>query len=93
MPTATKNSRLKSVKTKRVLAKPDVAHEDVAAEPEPILLKSKKPIEMDEPEPAVAGVEEKIEEDPLVAAVEDEESEEAVLDGEELNPFGDRWEE
>ncbi len=93
MATATKSSRIKNVKTKKVLAKPIEAHEDGVAEIDPIPLKNKKPLEIDEPEVAVAGVEEKIEEDPLVAAVEDEESEEAVLDGEELNPFGDRWEE
>jgi hypothetical protein len=55
--------------------------------------KVKKPIEIDEPEPAVA-VDEKVEEDPLaVATEEDDSAEEISLDGEELNPFGDRWEE
>lgn len=56
--------------------------------------KAKKPIEIDEPEAVVAGDEKIIEEDPLVGAIEDEESsDEGGLDGEELNPFGDRWEE
>ncbi len=55
--------------------------------------KAKKPIEIDEPEPAVA-VDEKAEEDPLAVATEEDDSvEEISLDGEELNPFGDRWEE
>jgi hypothetical protein len=55
--------------------------------------KVKKPIEIDEPEPAVA-VDEKVEEDPLaVATEEDDSADEISLDGEEVNPFGDRWEE
>lgn len=57
-------------------------------------VKNKKPVEIYEPEPIVVGVEEKIEEDPLVPATEEEDdAEEATIDSEELNPFGDRWEE
>ncbi len=55
--------------------------------------KVKKPIEIDEPEPTVA-IDEKVEDDPLVGAVEeDDAADEISLDREELNPFGDRWEE
>jgi hypothetical protein len=52
------------------------------------------PIELDDAEPLV-GVEEKIvEEDPLnPIETEDEELSEVGIDSEELNPFGDRWEE
>ncbi len=88
MPTATKNARSK---TKKVVTSTDA--EETAPEGDAIPSKIKKPIEIDEPEPVI-GIEEKPEEDPLLGAVEeDEASEEAVLDGEELNPFGDRWEE
>lgn len=55
--------------------------------------KVKKPIEIEEPE-ADVGVDEKSEEDPLLGANEEDElSDEVSLDGEEINPFGDRWEE
>ncbi|MEK7641984.1 MAG: hypothetical protein AAB365_03270 [Patescibacteria group bacterium] len=66
---------------------------DEAVESEVLPVKIKKAIEIDEPEPAVIGVEEKLEEDPLATPTEDDEAEELSLDGEELNPFGDRWEE
>ncbi|MEN9912673.1 MAG: hypothetical protein RLY66_81 [Candidatus Parcubacteria bacterium] len=57
--------------------------------------KAKKPIEIEEHEPILGGTDEKVEEDPLAAPAEDDElaGEELSLDGEELNPFGDRWEE
>lgn len=90
MPT-TKSS---SSKSKKVAPKVDATNDDIGPEIDPINTKNKKLIEIYEPEPITAGVEEKIEEDPLIAAVEEEDGEEAVsLDGEELNPFGDRWEE
>lgn len=90
MPTATK----KLVVTKK--SAPTVVEkttEEVRGEADAIIAKNKKPIEIGDLEPVVAGVEEKSEEDPLVATTEEEDTEEAVLDGEELNPFGDRWEE
>ncbi len=91
MPIATKNAR---IKVKKATPKTDTTHEEIGPEIDPIPAKNKKLVEIYEPEPIIAGVEEKIEEDPLIPATEEEDSEEAVsLDGEELNPFGDRWEE
>jgi hypothetical protein len=58
--------------------------------------KGKKILPLEEPE-AIIGGEEKavVEEDVILPAVaEDEETaEEASLDDEEVNPFGDKWEE
>ncbi|MBP6858540.1 MAG: hypothetical protein KBC33_01775 [Candidatus Pacebacteria bacterium] len=71
-------------------------HDEVEEHHEDTLpVKAKKPVEIDEPEPVLAVVDEKLEEDPLAAPAEDDElaGEELSLDGEELNPFGDRWEE
>ncbi len=95
MPTATKTRSKISTKTKK--AAPTVEEQVEETENTSDLdiapSKAKKPIEIDEPEPVVA-IDEKVEEDPLVAAVEEDDSaEEISLDGEELNPFGDRWEE
>ncbi|OHA17239.1 MAG: hypothetical protein A3C79_02875 [Candidatus Taylorbacteria bacterium RIFCSPHIGHO2_02_FULL_45_28] len=83
------------LKTKKLLPASDTHTKET--EQEPVLEiksgKSKKPIEIEESE-AIIGVEEKIEEDPLVAPVEEDDSaDEISLDGEEINPFGDRWEE
>ncbi len=90
MPTATKSAR---VKTRKVAA-PAAAQEENDIVADVLPTKIKKPLEIDDIEPAAVGIEEKIEEDPLIAATEeDETAEEAVIDGEELNPFGDRWEE
>ncbi len=89
MTTTIRNS---SVKSKKIL-RPSNTNEEAGGDVEPIPLKNKI-IEIYEPEPIVLGVEEKIEEDPLIPVVEDEDgAEEATIDGEELNPFGDRWEE
>lgn len=93
MATATKNTRVKTTKTKKAAPENEVQH-DEETEVEILPSKNKKPIEVDEPEPAIAAVDEKLEEDPLIAAIEDDDAaEEMSLDGEELNPFGDRWEE
>jgi hypothetical protein len=89
MATTTRNSGVKSKK----VSQSNITNDEVGGEVDPIPLKNKL-IEIYEPEPIVTGVEEKIEEDPLIPQIEDEEgAEEAVIDGEELNPFGDRWEE
>lgn len=79
-------------KNKKVAPPPaDEQEEGVGADMLPT--KIKKPLEIEEHEPII-GIEEKPEEDPLAAPVEeDEAAEELSLDGEELNPFGDRWEE
>ncbi len=93
MTTAIKNTR---TKTKKIVSKVAVAPEEIEAEIDILPVKNKKPIEIDELEPAVIldDKEEKLEEDPLVAATEtEEETEEIGIDAEELNPFGDRWEE
>lgn len=91
MTTTTKSAHLK---TKKVAPQTDSTNDETGNDIEPMLEKNKKIIEIYEPEPIVSGVEEKVEEDPLIPAVEDEEgAEEAIIDGEELNPFGDRWEE
>lgn len=88
MATATKTARIKSKKS----GAPVEEHAEHELEADVPISKNKKPIEIDEPEPVI-GIEEKVEEDPLVAAVEEDDSaEEISLDGEELNPFGDRWE-
>jgi hypothetical protein len=59
----------------------------------PTVAISKQPFIIDEPE-VLIGVEEKVEDDGLpVAEDAEEEGEEATLDAEEINPFGDKWEE
>jgi hypothetical protein len=99
MVTATKKTAPKTVKSKKKVApateeqhvEEEVEHEE--KETDVIPSKVKKPIEIDEPE-ADVGVEDKTEVDPLLgSAEEDELSDEVSLDGEEINPFGDRWEE
>ncbi len=57
----------------------------------------KKIIEVEDPE-AILGVEEKeekLDEDgmPIVGEEDDANAEEATIDDEEVNPFGDKWEE
>jgi hypothetical protein len=91
MPTATKSARIKE---KKPVTVKDTALEENEGDADVIPAKKKKPLEIDELEP-VSVVEEKIEEDPLIGATEEDElaSDEATLDTEELNPFGDRWEE
>ena len=54
-----------------------------------------KVIEIDEPEPIIGVVEEKIEDDEVLAATEDDDTiggDDAGLDDEEIDPFGDKWE-
>lgn len=85
MPTAKKTKKVAPVVEE---------HDETEEHHDVIPSKTKKPIEIDEPEPIIGG-EEKLEEDPLAVPTEDDElgGEELSLDGEELNPFGDRWEE
>jgi hypothetical protein len=91
MPSATKNVR---IKTKKTISRTDTIHEEVGLETDSISAKNKKLVEIYEPEPIVVNLEEKIEEDPLIPETEEEDgAEEATIDSEELNPFGDRWEE
>ena len=88
MPTAIKKTKMK---IKKETVKTDASNEDTETEQGPT---KNKIVEIDDSEPITPTVEEKVEEDPLVAATEDEDgSDEISLDGEDLNPFGDRWEE
>ena len=55
--------------------------------------KAKKPVEIDAAD-ILPEVDEKIDEETVALSLEDEESEDvASLDAEDLNPFGDKWEE
>lgn len=87
MPTAKKIKKVAPVTGEHEEEEVEGGHDDAPS-------KNKKPIEIDDHEPIIGG-EEKVEEDPLIAPSEDDElvGEELSLDGEELNPFGDRWEE
>ena len=55
--------------------------------------KAKKPVEIDAAD-ILPEVDEKIvdEENPLIASEEEESDDEVSLDDEDLNPFGDKWE-
>ncbi len=90
MPTKTKT------KIKKVELHPEEAIEDAGLDTPTIPSKAKQtPLEIDDVEAVVGVLEEKVvEEDPLnPVETEDDESAEVSLDNEELNPFGDRWEE
>lgn len=56
--------------------------------------KIKKVLEVEEPE-TVLGIDEKVDEDgsPLGDSEDELASEDATIDDEEVNPFGDKWEE
>lgn len=63
-------------------------------ENEALPAKTKKIVEIDEPERIIVGVEEKLDDD-AVQVPEDEEGggvEDATLDDEEVDPFGDKYE-
>lgn len=93
MATTTKNRSKTSVKIKKpIVSEPKIDDGDQEADLE-IKPGKTKPIEIDEPEPIVS-IDEKVEEDPLAMPTdEDDSADEISLDGEEINPFGDRWEE
>ena len=55
--------------------------------------KIKKVVEIEPTDILPEVLEEKIEEDTLPTEAEDEDEELPTLDDEELNPFGDKWEE
>ena len=59
----------------------------------PALGRNKKPLDLEDPE-LIPGSEEKIDEDTPTGEDGAEEStdDEAVMDEEEVNPFGDKWE-
>lgn len=83
-------------KIKKVEARSEDTIEEGVLETDIIPKKAKQaPLELDEPEAVIGVLDEKVvEEDPLnPVEPEDEELAEVSLDSEELNPFGDRWEE
>ncbi|MEK7609897.1 MAG: hypothetical protein AAB470_02135 [Patescibacteria group bacterium] len=90
MTTATKNLRPKNKKN-LVSARLNNNKTDGGVDVIPTLIKKSLPVDDLDP---VITLEEKPEEDPLIGAIEEDENlEEISLDREELNPFGDRWEE
>jgi hypothetical protein len=89
-------AQVKELRSKHKKIPPAQAENDEEQEG-PIALtstKNKKPIEIEEPE-AILPVDEKVADEDSPAVTEDEESvsEEVALDDEEVNPFGDKWEE
>ncbi|MDD5165463.1 MAG: hypothetical protein PHG25_02925 [Candidatus Pacebacteria bacterium] len=95
----TKAIKKSAVKTSKKEVTPKVAdveeNEDEDADIASPKNKIVKPLEVDAVADILPEVDEKVvdEENPLLA-VEDEESEDAIsLDSEDLNPFGDKWEE
>jgi len=83
---------------KSIGASLEETHDESRTEGEPDIIPSKvkaEPIELDDAEPLAVVLEEKLlEDDPLnTGETEEDEAAEISLDGEELNPFGDRWEE
>ena len=60
---------------------------------EPISAKTAKIVEVDDAEPVVGIVEEKLDEDAPVTEDEDDAlTDDAGIDDEEIDPFGDKWE-
>ncbi|HTK33512.1 MAG TPA: hypothetical protein VL335_03135 [Candidatus Paceibacterota bacterium] len=95
--TKTKKSTAKATKKVAPAVAPEIEEHDEEIEADIISPKSKlkKPAEVDAADilPEVA-IDEKIDEDAPVIPLEDEEAEELpTLDDEDLNPFGDKWEE
>lgn len=95
MPTSTKTHSKMTIKSKKRESVTEDHVEEVERMPNLEAKPSKaiKPIEIEEPDSGIV-VDDKTEEDPLAVPVEEDDSaEEISLDGEEVNPFGDRWEE
>ncbi|MFA6295471.1 MAG: hypothetical protein WC666_03540 [Candidatus Paceibacterota bacterium] len=89
-----KNTHLKQMKN-RVRSKtvPVVKQETPEDIIDPQLLKNKKIIELDTVEDAVPVLEEKSDEEtPATEDTDDSNTDEISLDDDELNPFGDKWE-
>ena len=78
--------RVKPIEKKKEIETEE--HDDVGLAPN-----IKKIIEIDEPEPVVGVIEEKVE-DEIPIVVEDDESlsDETGLDDDEVDPFGDKYE-
>jgi hypothetical protein len=88
---ASKNASAKIKKPIKSVASEIPEEGDLDAGP----AKIKSIIDPVELEPAI-GIEEKPEEDPIIAPPTDDDEasgDETSLDAEDLNPFGDRWEE
>ncbi|MES2314604.1 MAG: hypothetical protein V4524_01555 [Patescibacteria group bacterium] len=91
---AVKKSATKASKKEVAPVIPDVEENDEEADAVSLKSKTAKPLDVD-PADILPEVDEKVvdEENPL-HVLEDEESEDAIsLDSEDLNPFGDKWEE
>ena len=82
-----------SKKIKKVDPKKEESVDEETEVAEPLTAK-KKIIEIDEPEPGVALTEEKVSDEDAPPSEDGEEtsSEEAALDDDEVDPFGDKWE-
>ena len=79
-----------SGKPVKKISKPAGEEEEIVA---PVVAIGKAAFVVDEPE-VLIGVEEKVDDDGVVITDDaEEEGEEATLDAEEINPFGDKWEE
>ncbi|MEI8249143.1 MAG: hypothetical protein WCG07_01455 [Candidatus Taylorbacteria bacterium] len=76
--------------TAPVVETPEEDEETVSDEP--VLKKGVKVVEIDEPEPIVPLLPEEKEEDIPVIEGEEDLDEEAALDDDEVDPFGDKWE-
>ncbi len=67
--------------------------EDTDEIDDPLLSKNKKPLEIDIPDEIITPIEEKTDEELAVTEDgEDASGDELSLDDDELNPFGDKWE-
>ncbi len=78
--------RVKPIEKKKEIETEE--HDDVGLSPN-----IKKIIEIDEPEPVVGVIEEKVEDDiPIVVEDDESLSDETGLDDDEVDPFGDKYE-
>ena len=85
-----KNTHSKQMKNKKVVTSTTQDAEDMV---DPVLEKNKKTIELDVAEEVLPTMEEKLEEETSISDdSEDSSADELTLDDDELNPFGDKWE-
>jgi hypothetical protein len=90
-------SQKKTLHSKNTKTKPAPKDNEVESEAEVAELdgpKSKKPIDLEAALEPAAIIDEKVEDEvlPVGEETEDGTAEELTLDDEELNPFGDKWE-
>ena len=88
------HNRATKTKQKSKLAEKKPADETEEHEEEGASAKTPKIVEIDEPEPVIGAVEEKLEDEAPVVTEDDEllSSDDAGLDDEEVDPFGDKYE-